>query len=249
MNSPSPEPELRALEDDKRCRQFTIKRTNGTEHALNEKELQLASNSPAAALEDQVSVEELLESSICNFYEGMKESEVDQANILAARAKIEMEPAYSKVASRLLLDVLYRETMGISASDPSLESAHREYFKKYLKKAISVHRVHPDLLEFDLDKLARAMQLQRDDQFSYLGLQTLYDRYFIHDDAAPLRDPADLLDARRHGPCAIAKKSTKMSARSNFTMCSPSSYLSPARRRSSIPARSILSSAHATSRP
>ncbi len=140
-------------------------------------------------LEDLTSAEELLESSITNFYEGIKESEVDQANIMAARAKIEIEPAYSKVASRLLLDVLYRETMEISASDPSLESAHREYFKKYLKFAITVERVSPALLKFDLDKLARAMQLQRDDQFTYLGLQTLYDRYFIHHEQRRLETP------------------------------------------------------------
>ena len=139
--------------------------------------------------EDFVSFEELYENSVTNFYEGMKESEVDLATIMAARTKIELEPAYSKVASRLLLDSLYRETMGISASDPALEAKHREYFKEYLKGATSIERTSPALLEFDLDKLARAMQLQRDDQFTYLGLQTLYDRYFIHENQRRLETP------------------------------------------------------------
>ncbi|MES2122269.1 MAG: ribonucleoside-diphosphate reductase subunit alpha, partial [Chlamydiota bacterium] len=118
-----------------------------------------------------------------------KESEIDQASIMAARAKIELEPAYSTVAARLLLDVLYRETMQIPASDPALEDKHRAYFKKYLDFSISVDRVSPELLNFDLDKIARAMVLQRDDQFTYLGLQTLYDRYFIHEKDNRLETP------------------------------------------------------------
>ena len=124
-----------------------------------------------------------------NFYEEMKETEVDQAGIMAARAKIEIEPAYSKVASRLLLDVLYRETMNISADSPLLASQHRKYFKEYLERGIALHRLSPALLEFDLDKLSQALQIQRDDQFSYIGLQTLYDRYFIHDNEQRMETP------------------------------------------------------------
>ena len=137
----------------------------------------------------EVSADELLETVIMNFYEGMKEYEVDQAAMMAARTKIEIEPAYSKVAARLLADVLYREAMDTSASDGSLESAHRDYFKKYIKLGISLERINPALLEFDLDKLGKAMDLGRDDLFSYLGLQTLYDRYFIHNQERRLETP------------------------------------------------------------
>ena len=175
--------------EEKKQRQFTIIGSDNSSRTITEAQLLSRLKYACRGIEELTSAEELLESSITNFYEGIKESEVDQANIMAARAKIEIEPAYSKVAARLLLDVLYRETMQISASDPSLESAHRNYFKKYLKFAISVDRVSSDLLKFDLDKLARAMQLQRDDQFTYLGLQTLYDRYFIHHEQRRLETP------------------------------------------------------------
>jgi ribonucleoside-diphosphate reductase alpha chain len=175
--------------EERKQRQFTIVGTDKSSRTITEAQLLSRLKYACRGIEDLTSAEELLESSIANFYEGIKESEVDQANVMAARAKIEIEPAYSKVAARLLLDVLYRETMEISASDPSLESAHRDYFKKYLKFAIKVDRVTPDLLKFDLDKLARAMQLQRDDQFTYLGLQTLYDRYFLHDNQRRLETP------------------------------------------------------------
>lgn len=175
--------------DEKEMRQFTVMGNDGVTRTITESQLRSRLKFACRGLEDLVSSEELLESSIANFYEGMKESEVDLANMMASRAKIEFEPAYSKVASRLLADSLYREAMGISSSDANLESAHRDYFKKYLKHAISIHRVHPDLLSFDLDKLSRAMQLQRDDQFTYLGLQTLYDRYFIHEEQRRLETP------------------------------------------------------------
>ncbi len=140
-------------------------------------------------LENTVSAETLLQESIKNFYEEMKEEEVDQANIMAAKAKIEIEPAYSTVASRLLLDVLYRETFKLNASSPNLESAHRQYFKDYLQEGVRLKRLDPKLLEYNLDKLSQAIQIQRDDQFTYLGLQTLYDRYFIHDNDRRLETP------------------------------------------------------------
>jgi ribonucleoside-diphosphate reductase alpha chain len=175
--------------EEKQLRQFLITAENGSTRTITETELFNRLKYACRGLEELTSAEELLESSITNFYEGIKESEVDQANIMAARAKIEIEPAYSQVASRLLLDVLYRETMEIAASDPSLESKYRSYFKEYLKTAVSVDRVSPDLLQFDIDKLARALQVQRDDQFTYLGLQTLYDRYFLHHEQRRLETP------------------------------------------------------------
>ncbi len=114
---------------------------------------------------------------------------MDLANTMSARSKIEKESAYSQVAARLLLDVIYRETMGLPASDSTLLKAHRQYFKKYVKEAISCGRVTPQLLDFDLDELSQAIQLQRDDLFTYLGLQTLYDRYFLHHEQRRLETP------------------------------------------------------------
>lgn len=139
--------------------------------------------------EKLVSSEGVLQESIKNFYEGIKLEEIDQANIMAARSKIEKDPAYSYVASKLLLDVIYRETMGVDAHSKTIEKAHQEYFKACLKKGVSVERMDPKLLEFDLDKLARALKLERDEQFQYLGLQTLYDRYLIHHEDVRLETP------------------------------------------------------------
>lgn len=178
-----------AVDESAPVRQFEIATADSGKMVLTEIMLKSKIAYACRGLESLVSVDETLETAISQYYVGMKEQEVDLANIFAAKSKIEKEPAYSQVASRLLLDVLYRETVGLSASDSTLPKAHRQYFKKYIKKAISVDRVSPKLLDFDLDELGAAMDLGRDDLFSYLGLQTLYDRYFIHHEQRRLETP------------------------------------------------------------
>lgn len=170
-------------------RQFEILSADSTVLTINENMLRNKLKFACLGLEKLVSADELLETAIMQYYTGMKEHEVDLANIFAAKSKIEKEPAYAQVASRLLLDSIYRETMGLSASDRTLQKTHRQYFKKTIKDAISYKRLSPKLLDFDLDELSKAMDLERDDQFSYLGLQTLYDRYFIHHEQRRLETP------------------------------------------------------------
>lgn len=168
---------------------FTVFDSKGKAKEISQGQLKKMIAYACRGLEKSVSIDEILEGCLLNFYEGIKESEIDHAVIMAARAKIEKEPAYSKVAARLLLDLLYRETMGISASDPKLKLRHREYFKRYVSHAVQIERLSPRLLDFDLDQLAEAMDLSRDDQFYLLGLQTLYDRYFIHEEERRLETP------------------------------------------------------------
>jgi ribonucleoside-diphosphate reductase alpha chain len=170
-------------------RQFEITTADDGRMTINEIMLRSKLAYACRGIENLVSTDELLETAITQYYVGMKEAEVDLANIFAAKSKIEKEPAYSQVASRLLLDVLYRETTGLPASDSTLPKAHKQYFKKYIKAGISYDRVSPKLLDYDLDELAGAMDLGRDDLFTYLGLQTLYDRYFIHHEQRRLETP------------------------------------------------------------
>jgi ribonucleoside-diphosphate reductase alpha chain len=136
-----------------------------------------------------VSVEGVLQESLKNFYDGIKEDEIDTSNIMAARSKMDHEPAYSFVAARLLLDVIYRETMGVSATSPYLEKTHMAYLKKAIAKGCDAERIDPALLAFDFERLSSALVLKRDFQFQYLGLQTLYDRYLIHIDEVKLETP------------------------------------------------------------
>lgn len=178
-----------AIDESAPVRQFEIATSDSGKMTITEIMLKARLAYASRGLESLVSVDELLETALSQYYMGMKEHEVDLANIFAAKSKIEKEPAYAQVASRLLLDVVYRETVGLPASDATLAKAHKLYFKKYIKEAISYERLSPKLLDFDLDELGAAMVLNRDDLFSYLGLQTLYDRYFIHQDQRRLETP------------------------------------------------------------
>ena len=113
----------------------------------------------------------------------------DRSNIMAAKALIEKEPEYAKVASRLLLDLIYREVLHIPASNLELEQCYKEYFKKYITNGIALEKLSPDLLHFDLNLLSDALAVERDDSFNYLGLQTIYDRYLLQTSDKRLETP------------------------------------------------------------
>ncbi len=183
----APEAELQ-FEGEEKDHLFTVVRKDGTTYKLGKRELR-KKIAHACKGHKETSSDELVELAIANFYDGIKEHEVDLATTMAARAKVEFEPAYTYVAANLLLDTLYRETIGVEAYHPNLNKLYRQYFKDYFKTAVSLERLDPTLLSFDLDKLASAIDLSRDHLFTYLGLQTLYDRYFIHHEDRRLETP------------------------------------------------------------
>ncbi len=174
---------------EKHHKKFIIKLNDGSEKTITEAEIKKQMSLASLGLEDSVSVEKLVQSTISNFYDGIKEDEMDTSHIMAAKVLIEKEPNYSKVAARLLRDKLYREAVGVKTSHSKLESKHKAYFKQYIKHGISIGQLNSELLNYDLDALADHMDLSRDDKFQYLGLQTLYDRYFIHEDGKRLETP------------------------------------------------------------
>ncbi len=169
-------------------REFKVKAADGTFYTVTEGQIKRRIEHACKGL-DLVDGRLILEESIRNFYEGIREDEVDTANTLAARSKIEKEPAYTFVAARLLLDIIYRETFHTDAHDADLTAKHKQYFKKCLETGVTHERMDPKLLDFDLDALASAIDLSRDMQFTYLGLQTLYDRYLIHHNDVRLETP------------------------------------------------------------
>ena len=120
---------------------------------------------------DDVDPARVLTDTLAAVYDGIARHEVDQALIMAARGLVETEPAYSFVAARLLLDQIRRETGGTD---------YATYFAEYVRKGIEAGLLDPELATFDLDRLAAAIDPERDKQFGFLGLQTLYDRYLLH---------------------------------------------------------------------
>lgn len=140
-------------------------------------------------LEPNCSARDLGIEAIKNLYDGVKPHEIEQAMIFAARARIEHEPDYTFVAARLLLGKIYREVLSGFSATAELATCHREQFATYVARGIEVQRLSPELLKFNLPQLAAALRLDRDQQFTYMGVQTLYDRYFLHHEGRRLETP------------------------------------------------------------
>ncbi|MGF6213112.1 ribonucleoside-diphosphate reductase subunit alpha [Comamonas sp. 4034] len=122
----------------------------------------------------------VLSETLRNLYDGMNMDEVFKASILAARTLIEKEPDYTFVTARLLLHTITREILGQDVAASDMGAAYAAYFPGYIAKGVEHDLLNPDMLNFDLPRLASALNAERDQQFDYLGLQTLYDRYFLH---------------------------------------------------------------------
>ncbi len=160
-----------------------VKRSGKTEYFSFDK-LRRSLSYTLKGLEDSVNPEALLNQCRSELYEGIKTSDIARALIMTARAMIEQDPAYAKVAARLLLNINYKDTIGADVIDfTNLEKQYREAFVRNMRRGVEIERLDPKLLTFDLEKLSQALVIERDDLFVYLGLQTLYDRYFLSDHA------------------------------------------------------------------
>ena len=132
-----------------------------------------------------VSAQAIVEETLKNLYDGVKESDLATTMVMCARVHIEQEPNYTYVTSRLLLDQLRSEALGFlditdKASPADMVEFYPQALPIYLKRGVELELLSPDLLKYDLAKIADAIEPVRDLQFTYLGLQTLYDRYFLH---------------------------------------------------------------------
>ena len=133
-----------------------------------------------AGLGADVSPEPILAETMRNLYDGVPIDEVFKAAILAARTLLEREPAYTRATARLLMHTIRREIMGAEVDTSDMGAAYADYFPTFVKKGVQAELLDDKLLQFDLARLAAALKPERDLQFDYLGLQTLYDRYFLH---------------------------------------------------------------------
>jgi len=178
----------RAVEDARLGKLTAVKR-DGRTVLFSIKKTEAAIERAAAGLGEPVEVDRVLRELINNVYDGVPTSQVENALILAAAAFIERDPGYSRLAARLLLQKLYKEVIGESTSEATQDRRYREAFRRNLKLGVQEGYYDSRLLEFDLEMLANRLRLERDDEFQYLGIQTLYDRYFIHHGGAVIELP------------------------------------------------------------
>ena len=161
--------------------QSSIKVTdNGIELWLDMAALRTIIEAACEGLGNHIDASPIITETIKNLYDGVPMAQVYDSAILASRTLIEKDPAYSQVTARILMHVIRKEILGHEVLQGDMQAEYGTYFAKYINEGISAELLDPRMREFDLPRLAAALNASRDLQFNYLGLQTLYDRYFLH---------------------------------------------------------------------
>mgnify|MGYP001604906676 FL=1 len=165
---------------------INITKSDGTKVPLDVERLASLIADACEGLKD-VSINEVLEEALKNLYDGVSISDMRSSLIMSARTKVEKEPNYSFVTARILMDQIRNEALGFlgiaeDATYEQMEAYYPKALNAYIDKGIELDILDEELRNYDLEKLGNAIDHTRDNQFTYLGLQTLYDRYFIHCD-------------------------------------------------------------------
>ena len=178
------EPSIIEQERLQKLAKINVTLADGSHEPLDLQRLQTIVMEACSDLSD-VKAERILDEALRNLYDGVPANEVNTSVVMTARTLVEEEPNYSFVTARLLLDRLRGEALGFlgvadSATHTEMHDFYAPALKAYIDKGIALELLSPTLRSFDLPRLGAAIDANRDLQFTYLGLQTLYDRYFIH---------------------------------------------------------------------
>ncbi|MCW3055910.1 MAG: nrdZ [Chthonomonadales bacterium] len=156
-----------------------VRAADGSLSEFDPHSLQRRIEEACAGLGPDVQAQPILDQTLASLYNNITEAEIAQAAIFAARTQVEREPDYRFVAARLLLGKLYEEAVGYETPLAQSAPMYRAYFARGLRAAVEAELITPELLTFDLERLAAAIRPERDLLFAFMGLQTLYDRYFL----------------------------------------------------------------------
>jgi ribonucleoside-diphosphate reductase alpha chain len=154
---------------------------NGQRVPLDLAQLQSRIETACSGLGADVKAAPILAETMRNLYDGVPLDEVYKAAILAARTLIEKDPDYTYATARLLFHTISREVLGRDVAQAEMQEAYADYFPGFIKRGVEAELLDEKLQQFDLKRLGQALKASRDLQFDYLGLQTLYDRYFLHE--------------------------------------------------------------------
>ena len=165
-----------------------VKKRNNRLEPLNLDKINKCAERACRNLEGVSASELVLDASI-QLYNKVPTEVIDKSLILSARSKIEKEPNYAYAAARLLANTIYKEVFGEGVDHDGFELQYRKAFIVNLRKLVKAERLSPKLLDYDLKRLADYLELENENKFKYLGLQTLYDRYFIHIDGRRMESP------------------------------------------------------------
>jgi ribonucleoside-diphosphate reductase alpha chain len=176
--------EAQQAEVDSKYPTIQVTMADGSMAPLDMARIRTIVNEACAGLKD-VEPEAILDEAMRNLYDGVSIDDVNTSLVITARTLVEKEPNYSFATSRLLLDKLRTEALNrlgtaTSATQLEMTDLYPKALNTYINLGVKLELLAPNLLSYDLEKLGKALLPERDLQFTYLGLQTLYDRYFIH---------------------------------------------------------------------
>ncbi|HXS09362.1 MAG TPA: ribonucleoside-diphosphate reductase subunit alpha [Candidatus Krumholzibacteria bacterium] len=160
-------------------REIKVVKRSGEVAEFNIGEIEKAITNCCQDLEGEIDVIGVLRDTKLGLYDGIKTSEINQAVIMAIRARIERDPVYSTLAARFLFNDLYKHVLGMDEFAPEFAAAHTAGFATKIQAGVDAGRLDARLLEFDLTRLGSELRPERDRLFTYLGAQVLYDRYFL----------------------------------------------------------------------
>ncbi|MEK7662009.1 MAG: ribonucleoside-diphosphate reductase subunit alpha [Patescibacteria group bacterium] len=162
--------------------ELLIEKRNGKKEKFSMEKFKRSLEYAVLGYESVVDIGAIAEQCRLEIYDGIKSSDIKRALIMTTRSLIEHDPAYSNVAARLLLSVIYKEVIGADSIDfKVLDAQYRKAFVENIKYAVGIGRLDKRMLDFDLERLAKVLKIERDSSLLYLGLQTLSDRYFVTD--------------------------------------------------------------------
>jgi ribonucleoside-diphosphate reductase alpha chain len=153
---------------------------NGVSKPLDMAALRKVIQAACEGLGNAIDATPIITETVKNLYDGVPMAQVYDSAILASRTLIEKDPAYSQATARILMHVIRKEILGREVLQGNMQAEYSSYFAKYINEGIGAELLDPRMREYDLARLAAALNADRDLQFNYLGLQTLYDRYFLH---------------------------------------------------------------------
>lgn len=156
-----------------------VKKKDGSTEPFDEKKVRITCERVVNGFHNSVNIDDIVKEVVKNMYDGITTQEVEKAMILAVVSFIEVDPLFDTVATRLLLQMAYREVFGQSAQDITKDALYRKAFLQGVHQGVEHGILNPALCTFDLEKIAQALKPERDSLLNYLGLQTLYERYFL----------------------------------------------------------------------
>jgi ribonucleoside-diphosphate reductase alpha chain len=166
-----------------------VKKRNGRLEEFNVEKINKCAERACEGLEN-VSASQVILAAEIKLYDKVTTIEIDKSLIMSARSKIEYEPNYSLVAARLLLNTIYKEVFGEGVDSDANELQYRKSFITNLRKLVREDILNPELVEsYDLRELSAKLDLTRDGNWKYLGIQTIYDRYLLHIDGRRMETP------------------------------------------------------------